>query len=270
MPRCKRRAQQRFSCNVVEGGVPAELPDVCLPLKGNRLAIAQSVPVPRQAHVSAPPRVSPAIGDERAWATSQAGSPLVRTEHRVLAAFLQALEARRAAPRSRVGAPAGRNQRSTSTSARGCYAARPGVSRHIRFRGRHRQSGCLRRRPLEAGAGAGGWRTRSTRSPARRWCSSSAAAASIGRSPPPSGPTAHSSSRAPPALPASADRRDRDRERPAGSSTRTQPSQASSSSPATERRDRLGSGRSASSVRDAARTCSCRSIACAEPRATRS
>ena len=82
-------------------------------------------------------------------------------------------------------------------------AARPGVSRHSRFRGRRRQSGCLRRRPLEAGAGAGGWRT-STRSPARRWRSSSAAAASIGRSPPPSGPTAHSSSRAPPTLPASA------------------------------------------------------------------
>jgi hypothetical protein len=39
--------------------------------------------------------------------------------------------------------------------------------------------GCLRRWPLEAGAGAGGWRTRPTRSPVSRWCSSCAAAASI-------------------------------------------------------------------------------------------
>ena len=83
-------------------------------------------------------------------------------------------------------------------------AARLGVSRHSRSRGRRRQSGCLRRRPVEAGAGAGGWRTRSTHSPARRWRSSSAAAGSIGRSPPPSGPTARSSSRAPPALPGGA------------------------------------------------------------------
>jgi hypothetical protein len=57
-----------------------------------------------------------------------------QTEHRVLAAILQGSGSRRRAPRSRVGALTGRNQRPTPTFVRGCIAARaatddpPGIS----------------------------------------------------------------------------------------------------------------------------------------------
>ena len=61
----------------------------------------------------------PALLSARSGAGWPVGSEAARrqTEHRMLAAFLQALGSRRRAPRPRAGDPAGRNQRSTLTSA---------------------------------------------------------------------------------------------------------------------------------------------------------
>ena len=107
-------------------------------------ARSPSSPVRRSAQMPYPParagalhrqraepegrRLVPPIGEERAWGPSLPGRARRQTEHRVLAAFLQTLGSRRRAPRPRVGARTGRNQRSASTSVRGCNAA-PAVLR---------------------------------------------------------------------------------------------------------------------------------------------
>ena len=110
------------------------------------ICIGTTVPEESQppAPVSARSATGPPVGPERARR---------QTEHRVLAAFLQALGSRRGAPRPRVGAPAGRNQRSTSTSARGCNAAGAPLCAGGCFRELGTRSGCLQAASHQSTAG---------------------------------------------------------------------------------------------------------------------
>ncbi len=78
--RCKRLERNEWPASpswLLAAGTAARarpLPVAALALIRKRAAITRSLGLPRQTRVSAPPRVSPAIGEERACAASRAGT----------------------------------------------------------------------------------------------------------------------------------------------------------------------------------------------------